>query len=119
MEIECIIFAGGTTVLASMQGPLEAKQNNLKIDNATIEVSYRPKSGLPTIKDKLRESIIKGTCESALLTALHPRTTISVQIQELDNRCGVNICVYYYYFFLCLRLLRLKLVPLMLHAWQF
>ena len=85
------LFAqGGTCVLASMLGPVEVKLQNLNIDKAYVECIYRPKAGLPTIRDKMREAVIKDTCEAALLTVLHPRTMISVQLQELDDRGGVS-----------------------------
>ncbi|XP_067616746.1 exosome complex component RRP46 [Eurosta solidaginis] len=83
---------GDTCVLASMLGPIEVRSQNLNIEKAHVECIYRPKAGLPTIDDKLTESIIRDTCESAILTVLHPRTTISIQIQELDNRCGIQAC---------------------------
>lgn len=73
-----------------MLGPVEVKSQNLNIEKAHVECIYRPKAGIPTIEDKLRENVIRDTCESALLTMLHPRTTISIQIQELDDRCGVR-----------------------------
>ncbi|XP_055847839.1 exosome complex component RRP46 [Episyrphus balteatus] len=83
---------GETSVLASMYGPIEARTQHAKIEKANVEVIYRPKAGLPTIKDKFRECILRNTCETALLTALHPRTTISIQLQEMDNRCGLEAC---------------------------
>ncbi|XP_065372357.1 exosome complex component RRP46 [Calliphora vicina] len=87
------LFAqGGTCVLASSLGPVEVKLQHLKIDKAYVECIYRPKAGLPTIRDKMREAIIKDTCEAALLSALHPRTMISVQLQELDDRGGLDAC---------------------------
>uniref|UniRef100_A0A1A9WB24 RNase_PH domain-containing protein n=1 Tax=Glossina brevipalpis TaxID=37001 RepID=A0A1A9WB24_9MUSC len=88
-----VLFSqGATCVLASMLGPVEVKLQNLKIDKANVECIYRPKAGLPTIRDKIREVIIKDTCETALLATLHPRTLISVQLQELDDRGGLDAC---------------------------
>lgn len=85
------LFAqGGTCVIASILGPVEVKLQNLNIDKAYVECVYRPKSGLPTIRDKMRETVIKDTCEAALLSAMHPRTMVSVQLQELDDRGGVS-----------------------------
>ncbi|XP_011185302.1 exosome complex component RRP46 [Zeugodacus cucurbitae] len=83
---------GGTCVLTSMLGPVEVRSQNLNIEKAHVECIYRPKAGIPTIEDRLRENVIRDTCESALLTVLHPRTTISIQIQELDDRCGLEAC---------------------------
>lgn len=85
------LFAqGGTCVIASILGPVEVKLQNLNIDKAYVECVYRPKSGLPTIRDKMRETVIKDTCEAALFSAMHPRTMVSVQLQELDDRGGVS-----------------------------
>ncbi|XP_011210482.2 exosome complex component RRP46 [Bactrocera dorsalis] len=83
---------GGTCVLTSMLGPVEVKSQNLNIEKAHVECIYRPKAGIPTIEDKLTETVIRDTCESALLTMLHPRTAIFIQIQELDDRCGIEAC---------------------------
>ncbi|XP_055381468.1 exosome complex component RRP46 [Condylostylus longicornis] len=83
---------GETTVLASMYGPIEARQHNTKVDKATVDVTFRPKIGLPGVKDRFRESIVKSICETAILTTLHPRTAITIQIQELDDRCGIEAC---------------------------
>ncbi|XP_017471256.1 PREDICTED: exosome complex component RRP46 [Rhagoletis zephyria] len=91
-DASALFTQGDTCVLCSMLGPVEVRSQNLNIEKAHVECIYRPKAGIPTIEDKLRESIIRDTCESALLTTLHPRTTISIQIQELDNRCGLEAC---------------------------
>lgn len=88
-----LFIQGATCVLASMLGPVEVKLQNLKIDKAHVDCIYRPKAGLPTIRDKIRETMIKDTCEAALLSALHPRTLISIQLQELDDRGGVSVTV--------------------------
>ncbi|XP_058985601.1 exosome complex component RRP46-like [Musca domestica] len=87
------LFAqGGTCVMASILGPVEVKLQNLNIDKAYVECIYRPKAGLPTIRDRMRETVIKDTCEAALLSAMHPRTMVSVQVQELDDRGGLDAC---------------------------
>lgn len=66
------------------------KTHNLQIDKAYVEVLYRSKAGLPTIVDKLREQIIRETCESALLTVLYPRSSIFLQIHEMEDAGGVS-----------------------------
>lgn len=75
--------------MASVNGPVEVKLQNLQIEKSSVEVFYRPKSGLPSVTDRLREQIIKNTCETALLVTLHPRTAISLQLQEMEDRGGV------------------------------
>jgi exosome complex component RRP46 len=66
------------------------KLQNLDIDKASIEVYYRPKAGLSSVTDRLKEKIIRNTCNSALLATLHPRTAVSIQIQEMEDRGGVH-----------------------------
>lgn len=74
----------------TVNGPIEVKLHNLQIDKAHVEVYYRSKSGLPSIADKLREKIVRDTCESALLTVLYPRSSIFLQIHEMENAGGVS-----------------------------
>jgi exosome complex component RRP46 len=83
-------FSGQTVCVASVYGPIEVKLQNLDIDKASIEVFYRPKAGLSSVTDRLKEKIIRNTCNSALISTLHPRTAISIQIQEMEDKGGVN-----------------------------
>lgn len=75
---------------ATIIGPVEVKQHNLLIDKAHIEVYYYSKTGLPTVMDKAREDIIKKTCETVLLNVLYPRSTILVQLFEMEDCGGVS-----------------------------
>lgn len=84
------IISGDTAVTATVSGPIEVKLHNLQIDRAHVEVYYRSKSGLPSIADKLREKIVRDTCETALLTVLYPRSSIFLQIHEMENAGGVS-----------------------------
>lgn len=77
--------------MASVYGPIDVKIQNLRIDKAHVEVYYRPKSGLPSVGDRLREKIIRNTCETALLAVLYPRTAITIQLQEMEDNEGVRI----------------------------
>lgn len=81
---------GETTINCTINGPGEVKLHNLQIDKAHVEVAYRSKSGLPSITDKLREKIIRETCESAISSVLYPRSSIFLQIHEIENSSGVR-----------------------------
>lgn len=85
-----ILFEGDTAVAVSISGPGEVKLHNLQIDKAHVEVCYRSKSGIPSLTDKLREKIIRETCESAVSSVLYPRSSIILQIHEMENTCGVS-----------------------------
>ena len=78
---------GDTNVYACVHGPGEVKISKEQIDKATVEVVYKQKVGLPGCAEKLVERVIKNTCETVILTALHPRTSITVVLQEMQN-CG-------------------------------
>lgn len=79
--------------MASVYGPIEGKMQNMQIDKAYVEVYYRPKVGQSSVTDRLFEKLIRSTCESAILTVLHPRTAITIQLQEMENRGGVNFLI--------------------------
>lgn len=82
---------GQTTVLASVHGPVEVKLQNLSAEKAFIEVYYRPKNGLPSVKDRFMEKIIQESSDTVLLSGLHPRTSYKIQVQELEDDGGVSI----------------------------
>ena len=45
----------------------------------------------PGVSDRMRESLLRNTCEIALVATLHPRTSISVIIQEVQDSGGVSM----------------------------
>lgn len=54
-----VLFTGETTVIVGLNGPVEVKTQKLLIDKASVECSYRPKSGLPcTFISNSRNSLI-------------------------------------------------------------
>ncbi|KAJ9577817.1 hypothetical protein L9F63_005608 [Diploptera punctata] len=87
-----IFNQGNTAVITAVYGPVEVKVQKILIDKASVEAIYRPKSGLPCVSDRMRESLLRNTCEIALVATLHPRTSISVIIQELQDSGGLLAC---------------------------
>lgn len=75
---------------ATINGPTDVKLHNLHIDKAHVDVLYHSKSGQITVADKLREQIIKNTCETTILSILYPRSAIVLQIHEMENGGGVS-----------------------------
>lgn len=76
---------------------------------------YYAKSGLPTVQDKLRENVVRRTCESVLMSVLYPRSSIVVQIFEMEDSGGVSFVLidvsikssvnFLFMFFFCRQLL--------------
>ncbi|XP_058834511.1 exosome complex component RRP46 [Topomyia yanbarensis] len=87
-----LLTQGETAVIASVHGPAEVKMQHMNVEKAHVEIHFRPRSGLGSVNDRLLESLIRNTYESAILTGLHPRTAISVQIQEMQNLGGLVAC---------------------------
>lgn len=88
---------GDTTVTVGVYGPAEVKISKEIVDRATVEVVYKPRSGLPVCGDKLFERTIRNTCETIIMTALHPRSSIGLIVQEMQNSgsflaCCINSC---------------------------
>ncbi|XP_005109238.1 exosome complex component RRP46 [Aplysia californica] len=81
---------GDTTVTAVAYGPAEVRMARERIDRATVEVVYKPKVGLPRPVDRKKENIIRNTLESAIMGSAHPRSAISVIIQETED-LGSNL----------------------------
>ncbi|KAK4884817.1 hypothetical protein RN001_001088 [Aquatica leii] len=94
-----LLSQGDTVVIAGVYGPIEVKTQKMLINKASVETFYRPKSGTPGIGDRLYESIIQNICETSLVSALYPRSSIVVIIQEMQNyggiiSCAVNACCF-------------------------
>ncbi|XP_050393972.1 exosome complex component RRP46 [Patella vulgata] len=83
---------GDTTVITSMYGPGDVRISKEIIDKATVEVTYKPKVGLPKCSDKLKERLIRNTCETVILSGLHPRTGIDIILQEMQNSGSFLSC---------------------------
>lgn len=91
-DSSALLAQGETVCLVAFFGPLEAKQQNIRIDRSNFEVNFRPKTGIQTVKDRFKENSIKSICETALISALYPRTSISLTVLELENRGGFEAC---------------------------
>lgn len=87
-----ILAQGETVVQAGVYGPVEVKQMRENPEKATVEVFFRSKSGQQSCSDRMSEKVIRNTLETAMLTALHPRSCISLTCQEFHNSGGLLAC---------------------------
>lgn len=109
------MYIGDTTIIAGINGPLEAKSQKMAYDKISIEVTYTPLKGpaskfmkklkflllistlklchylwiISEVNDRLIETYIKQTCESAILVSFHPNTMVCINLQELQDSGGV------------------------------
>ncbi|KAJ1554041.1 Exosome component 5, partial [Nowakowskiella sp. JEL0078] len=74
-----------SSVLCSVFGPTEVKLREEKLDKATLSVIWRPAIGQAGTLEKTYEKTIRETFSSAILLALHPRTSIQITIQVLTE----------------------------------
>lgn len=86
------MMQGETCVAAAVYGPTEVRMNKEILDKATVEVVYRSKIGLPGCAEKMFERIIRNTCETMILTSLHPRSAINIILQEMQNSGSYLAC---------------------------
>lgn len=83
---------GNTNVLAGVYGPAEVKVSKEIYDRATLEVLIQPKVGLPGVRERSREQCVRETCEAALLSSLHPRSSLTLVLQEVHDDGSLLAC---------------------------
>ncbi|KAM9853752.1 exosome complex component RRP46 [Aulostomus maculatus] len=83
---------GDTSVMAGVYGPAEVKVSKEIYDRATLEVLIQPKVGLPSVRERLQEQCVRETCEASLLLSLHPRSSLTLILQELHNDGSLLSC---------------------------
>ncbi|XP_061537722.1 exosome complex component RRP46 [Phycodurus eques] len=83
---------GDTSVLAAVYGPAEVKVSKEIYDRATLEVIIQPKVGLPSVKERAQEQCVRESCEASLLLSLHPRSSLTLVLQELHNDGSLLSC---------------------------
>jgi exosome complex component RRP46 len=74
-----------TRLLCSVFGPGEVKLAKELASRAHIGVTYKPRTGQPANKDKVNEYALRSVCDGAVLAGLHPRTAVSLVLQELET----------------------------------
>lgn len=90
---------GETNVIAAVYGPADCRESKQLIDRCAIEVSFRPKDGIPGVAERFLENTIKNICENVIITSLHPRSQIMVVVQTMQDHgsllsCAINaVCM--------------------------
>eukprot|EP00118_Oscarella_pearsei_P006592 m.30014 g.30014 ORF g.30014 m.30014 type:complete len:128 (+) comp31282_c0_seq8:44-427(+) len=83
---------GLTSVLVSVYGPVEVKQSKEKLNRATINVEFKPNSGIRGCAERLIEKVLRETCEAVVLSTLHPRSAVNIVVQLEHDDGSVSLC---------------------------
>jgi exosome complex component RRP46 len=75
----------GTTVLTSINGPLEVSRRDENPEAATIDVNVRTATGPGSPRDRHLEQLVLDTLNYVVVVKQLPRTLIQVTLQILDT----------------------------------
>ncbi|XP_042906720.1 exosome complex component RRP46 [Parasteatoda tepidariorum] len=88
-----VIFSTGETVIqAAAYGPTEIKISKELYDKAAIEVIFNPKVGQSGCEERVIENFVRSSLEPMIIKELHPRSSITVIIQEMQNAGNLLAC---------------------------
>ncbi|KAK6515077.1 exosome non-catalytic core subunit rrp46 [Arthrobotrys conoides] len=82
-----------TTILTSVNGPLEVRPKDELPNHATIEVIVKPGIGVAGVRETRLSSLIHSTLQSLILTNHHPRTLIQIvaQIVQAEDHTSLPL----------------------------
>jgi len=77
-------------VQAIVYGPVDINQSKINYEEAVVEILFKTKVSIPSNSpsfDYVREmeNLLKCIFKEVILTRLHPRTCISIMVQEIHN----------------------------------
>ncbi|MFT7803817.1 exosome complex component RRP46, partial [Arapaima gigas] len=81
-----------TSVLAGVYGPADVKVSKEIHDRATLEVIIQLKVGMSGVRERAQEQYVRETCEAALLSSLHPRSSLSLVLQIIHDDGSLLSC---------------------------
>uniref|UniRef100_A0A6G1SP78 Exosome complex component RRP46 n=1 Tax=Aceria tosichella TaxID=561515 RepID=A0A6G1SP78_9ACAR len=85
-----LIDQDDTIVQATVFGPVDIAQSKINYEEAVVEILFKPKINIPSTSpafDSVREieDMLKQIFKEVILVRLHPRTSISILVQEIYN----------------------------------
>lgn len=85
-----LIDQNNTIVQATVFGPVDIAQSKINYEEAVVEILFKPKISIPSNSPAFEfvrqvENLLKCIFQEAILTRLHPRTSISIMIQEIHD----------------------------------
>ncbi|KAK6530123.1 exosome non-catalytic core subunit rrp46 [Orbilia ellipsospora] len=80
-----------TTILTSVNGPLEVRAKDELPNDATIEVIVKPGIGVGGVRETRLSTLLQTTLKSLILTTHHPRTLIQIVAQIVQSEDHTSI----------------------------
>lgn len=83
-----LVDQNNTIVQATVFGPVDVSHAKINYEEAIVEILYKPKVSIPISSpafDYVREveNLLRCIFKEVILTRLHPRTSISILVQEI------------------------------------
>lgn len=83
-----LVDQNNTIVQATVFGPVDVSQSRINYEEAVVDILFKPKISIQMNNpafDQIREieNLLKNIFKEVILTRLHPRTCISIYIQEI------------------------------------
>ncbi|KAI8873172.1 ribosomal protein S5 domain 2-like protein [Ramicandelaber brevisporus] len=79
---------GRTSVLCSVNGPMEVRLRDELYNRAALEINHRPATGTPSTADRFVEHNIRHIVNGCVLSEQYPRSLVQVNLQvRCDDGC--------------------------------
>jgi len=76
-----LLTEGKTAVIAGVYGPADIRESKQNVSKGILELNFRPKTGMPALKEKYCEQFVRQVFESAVMLEDHPRSCFYVIMQ--------------------------------------
>ncbi|RPB01043.1 ribosomal protein S5 domain 2-like protein [Choiromyces venosus 120613-1] len=76
---------GPTTLLASVNGPIEVKARDEIPLEAFLEITIRPSAGVTSVREKHLEALLRSAISPLILRTMHPRTLLQITLQIIQH----------------------------------
>ncbi|KAF3932182.1 hypothetical protein ABW20_dc0108973 [Dactylellina cionopaga] len=80
-----------TSILTSVNGPIEVRAKDELPNDATIEVVVKPGIGVGGVRETRLSTLLHSTLKSLILTTHHPRTLIQIVAQIIQSEDHTSI----------------------------
>ncbi|CAZ85700.1 unnamed protein product [Tuber melanosporum] len=76
---------GPTTLLASINGPIEVKPRDEIPLEAYLEITIRPSAGVTSVREKHLEALLRSAISPLIIRTAYPRTLLQITLQVIQH----------------------------------